>query len=678
MIIETEQIEIERSRTFKQSNFKMKPNLAILDLLRNSLYSDKILAQIREHSSNAIDSHARSKKKSVPINVTLPTTLDPQFKVRDFGAGLDESGIFDIYASYGESDKVKSNDEIGAFGIGAKSYFGYGSKTATITSVNQGVKRSYAAYIDESQLGMISLLTEEPTDEPSGMEISIPVKQGDIYDFNAKTAEFFKFWEVKPEFKNLVIPIPTLDWSLKKDNWGILKSSTPKIVMGGVAYNLDVNAITGLPHKYNALINAGLILFAPIGAIDIAGSRETVSDSEKTSKFIGGFLKIIEEEIRDSILLEFKKATSLYEAKKLYYEFFQHFGSIGNKLREIVTIGDIQWEGQVIDSYTIPITLRCQQLYKQRWRRRKYNVDSCYGQLDIFPDIQVYYATEKVFDIKRASRYLKEKLSLANDRVYFIEARESEVLPWATAIGIPSTIVKCIDTIIPPRAPRVYTPRAKRSSPQIEVYIVPKLGEKSLDKLDLATAVPAYTIYKKGDSIFFDEECTESMRTSWYQIGKLLPKLEDMMDIRVVHFTKSSKLDKSIWIPFYPAVKAHLKSRVVSFKARKVNKDAFWGTIKAVLEWMSKNQTAFKSRANPFNKLVSMIAWEEEEKFLSNALFAQFGIKFDDKEYESRLTRVEELQNSLLERYPLFTHIPSNQPFEVTLDYIRGQDAIKK
>ena len=75
----------------------------IFNVLRNQLYSDKILAVVREYSTNAVDAHIEAGKPDLPIEVTMPNRLNPFLKVRDFGPALTDEEIADIYAFYGES-----------------------------------------------------------------------------------------------------------------------------------------------------------------------------------------------------------------------------------------------------------------------------------------------------------------------------------------------------------------------------------------------------------------------------------------------------------------------------------------------------------------------------------------------------------------------------------------------
>ena len=115
MIIEKTTAEIERSNVFQEFDFKIgKDGYAhIFGILRNQLYSDKPLAVAREYMVNAYDSHVAAGKGDVPFHVSLPNAIFPNFRVRDFGVGLSEEEMEEVFASYGESTKRESNDYVG-------------------------------------------------------------------------------------------------------------------------------------------------------------------------------------------------------------------------------------------------------------------------------------------------------------------------------------------------------------------------------------------------------------------------------------------------------------------------------------------------------------------------------------------------------------------------------------
>ena len=200
MITTSKQNRLEQSEDFQSVKFGIKESgiAHIFNVLRNQLYSDKVLAVIREYSTNAVDAHIEVGKGDVPIKVTLPTALTPEFKVRDFGRGLTEQQIGEIYAMYGESTKRGTNEQIGQLGLGSKSAFAYGDNFV-INSFVKGDKTTYNAFIDPSDVGQISKIHSEKTDENDGIEIVIPVKSDDYDEFYRKATELYKYFKVVPD-----------------------------------------------------------------------------------------------------------------------------------------------------------------------------------------------------------------------------------------------------------------------------------------------------------------------------------------------------------------------------------------------------------------------------------------------------------------------------------------------
>jgi hypothetical protein len=275
-------------------------NLAhIFDVLRNNVYSDKMLAIIREYSTNAIDANVEAGKEKTPIHITLPTIVESTFKVRDNGLGLSEEEIFEVYSSYGASTKRDSNKLIGAKGLGSKSAFAY-SSSFSIASYHGGYKKIYEAYIDESNLGTIAKTHEEKSNEPTGIEISIAINNSDISTFNDKAMRFYAF----------VNPFPVVtgynetlkEWKAKSlnkvgaadgyeiytlvDRWSSRYSwsSGVGVRMGNTVYFIptDVLSKPEISLNYISQNHKVLILDAEIGAFPVTASREELEYTPAT------------------------------------------------------------------------------------------------------------------------------------------------------------------------------------------------------------------------------------------------------------------------------------------------------------------------------------------------------------------------------------------------------------
>src|SRR4029077_7352887 len=97
----------------------------IMTILRDTLYSDKILAIMREYGANAWDANREAGRGQEPIEVTIPARGAPTLVIRDHGPGLSRDDIKKVYTQYGASTKRDSDLAVGMLGIGSKSGFAY-------------------------------------------------------------------------------------------------------------------------------------------------------------------------------------------------------------------------------------------------------------------------------------------------------------------------------------------------------------------------------------------------------------------------------------------------------------------------------------------------------------------------------------------------------------------------
>ena len=320
----------------------------IFNVLRNQLYSDKILAVVREYSCNAVDAMIDAGKKTEPIEVTLPNSMNPNFMVRDFGEGLTDKEIQDIYAFYGESTKRNTNEQTGMLGIGSKSAFAYGDNFIINSYVN-GVKSSYNAFIDPSQVGQISKLSSEPTTEADGIEIVVPVKSDDYEEFRNKARILFEHFVVKPVIKGTKeFSYSTEDVLFKgegwrwvnrnhQQQWQIVREAT--VVMGNIGYPINENELN--IHKLekedretlSSLVTDSLVLEVPIGELDISASREKLQYTDRTRENLINALRKVRDELNTIVNEKFENSKTLFDAKILWGQVFD-YGSPMYPLRD--------------------------------------------------------------------------------------------------------------------------------------------------------------------------------------------------------------------------------------------------------------------------------------------------------------------------------------------------------
>ena len=133
MIIETKNKNIKAQGIAKQKSCSIDQEdmRYIASLLRNN-YSNPLLATIREIVANALD-----VTKNKKVSIQLPTQIEPNFIVRDYGCGLSEEDMLGLYTKYGKSTKRDTNNAIGGFGIGRFAPLSYTESFIVISVIHR-------------------------------------------------------------------------------------------------------------------------------------------------------------------------------------------------------------------------------------------------------------------------------------------------------------------------------------------------------------------------------------------------------------------------------------------------------------------------------------------------------------------------------------------------------------
>lgn len=276
----------------------------IMKILRSQLYSDKILAVLREYSANAWDANREAGRGDVPIKVVLPTVMDPTLYIRDYGPGISHEDMFSIYAQYGVSTKRGGNGQVGMLGIGSKSGFAY-TDSFTVTTWQSGTQRIYAALLNNDEKGTLNLLDESESEEPDGTMIQIPVRPIDVPAFVSKAETLFLHFKPRP---NINISLePELVPEVLMKNGNITKGyGSWMAVMGCIAYHIDLSQLRGInAHRGGAgdfLNRLDGLLYFDIGEIEIAASREGLEYSDKTkAALIDKLIDLVDEFVKHTL-----------------------------------------------------------------------------------------------------------------------------------------------------------------------------------------------------------------------------------------------------------------------------------------------------------------------------------------------------------------------------------------
>ena len=270
------------TNTLIQSNvqnsheFSIKTSAFAFDILSDKLYSNKVLAVVREYLTNALDAQ-KANGVVKPLEVTLPndsllTGITP-WEVRDYGTGLTEEQIHQFYCVYFSSSKQETNDFTGMLGLGCKAGFAY-THTFTVTSWINGTESKYLLF-KEDGTPKISKIYTKPSDEPTGLKVSIIAEKRDIKEFRDTTAEVLSYF---PE-EYIPAPFERYKPTFECKRYFLTNNYQLGVLMGNVLYPVD-------RYDIGVSFGKGITLKLPIGAVPILPSREGLSLDSDTKEFL--------------------------------------------------------------------------------------------------------------------------------------------------------------------------------------------------------------------------------------------------------------------------------------------------------------------------------------------------------------------------------------------------------
>jgi hypothetical protein len=302
------------------------------------LYNDRAMAVIREYSTNARDSHIEAGLGNTPIEIDLPGALSPYIKIRDFGVGMSEDDIRDIYSKYGASTKRETNEQTGMLGLGCKSALTY-TNQFTLVGTKDGIRTAVSISRDDTG-GSMTVVSKKETDEENGVEVIIPVSYAD--EMNRKARFFFSFWDAGTVKINGTLnsgpkeQFPNALWI--DDNHFMTSSYANEIhleddyvVMGGVPYPTSLKTS-------NLKYGIKTVAFVDIGKVNFTPSREALIDTSKTKSTLRQEALIFSNQ--EAVLKALQKTIDACETKSeavtkaitLYESFYKGAANLPDKL----------------------------------------------------------------------------------------------------------------------------------------------------------------------------------------------------------------------------------------------------------------------------------------------------------------------------------------------------------
>lgn len=304
----------ESNVEMKSKSFGIGDASAIIDILRNRMYSMPIQTLVQEYICNGRDASIEAgtfgKHK---IKITAPTKLSCEFRVRDFGVGMSEDRVSTVFTQYGNSTKRASNNQIGGYGLGAKSAWAY-TDSFTVVSFFNGTKTTYLCHVGKDNIGSMDVLNTEKTTEPNGVEIVVTVKPEDIKKFTQAIKRVLAFWnndsyelnitfdKSKTIYKDSLCSIYELRVDHNPDEWAGTQRGA-FITVDDVIFPLPPSISNKIQHSKT------LYIHLKTGDVDVAPSREAIIDNDKVANVLKKYnahIALINKQINDQKTIDDK------------------------------------------------------------------------------------------------------------------------------------------------------------------------------------------------------------------------------------------------------------------------------------------------------------------------------------------------------------------------------------
>lgn len=475
----------------EESAFHIATTATAFEILSSKIYKYPERAVLREYACNAFDAHVYVNKKSVPFEIHLPTQFEPFLSIRDFGPGLDKTGIVELFTTYFNSNKIQSNDFIGAMGLGSKSAFTV-CDNFTATSWYDGVKFQYALYLNEDRKPAYSLISENQTTESNGLEVKIPVKSGDIHKYEQEALQLFKYWDLMPTFIGKKPHITKDTPNLKGKNWYTTERYTSharagiysKVLMGHVSYPFDILQLKNVGDTAKKLFNCGLIIRLPIGSVQVAASREELNYHKQTIQRLEHELAVIEQEYADTVQKQIDQAAHYYDACLLASK----MPIFPNKAK---------YKGRQVEvSHSVNFSKTVMHFVHKSWGKKRSSIQQYVGPTNLnIGNITRFY--EKDIDLTSHIR-CEQEVERSSSDVFLVEPDDIKEL--TTKLGYPANLIPKVSSL-------THTKLARKNYKVTGIYEIEEIPGTSYtpSRFRWKAATVDFSVTPKGYYIgFFD------------------------------------------------------------------------------------------------------------------------------------------------------------------------------
>ncbi len=362
----------------KPTTMSIENNSMAFRVISKNIYKNGIRAIIRELSTNCVDAHIVKGNTDVSFEVKLPVSHRPSLSIRDFGHGMSEQEIDDIYKIYFKS--TKTDKENGAYGLGGKSPFAY-RDDYYITSYQNGIMKKYKLFWNyelDVPIPDCQKVEEVPTTEPDGLEVTVPnISPSDFYKFEEEAISVFKhFADVRPVLygsSGLIAPEKyTLseplfsgeNYKIYADTKEYYNTVTCYAIVGSIGYSIQIPELGDSlsSEERNLLSKCRFDFYFDKSAIKTGPGREEIVYDKATIANIVARIKEMHVDVYFRLQRELNAIDGLYDTRMFYAKY--------KKLDAFFPSEGMFYRGEIINTSDIVLTTQLNRFsYSNTYKR---------------------------------------------------------------------------------------------------------------------------------------------------------------------------------------------------------------------------------------------------------------------------------------------------------------------
>ena len=377
------------------NSMRMNLTAQSYSLILENLYKDPLGAVLRELTTNAVEAHQMAGTTDKKVAIQLPTMLDTDLIIRDFGTGLTDDEIEKYLNCLFSSSKGEDNDAMGGFGLGSKSPLAL-VDSFNLVSVKDGYQYDYMWIKEKGQIPTPIFQGKSKTSRQNGITITVPLGSStkvplqNLQRYVAASAnrQLFAFQnqvmiveDASKDYDDLVdissklftdkllVDLPNI--SIYHDSaiagnggysYGYGRNYTAKsyVQIGSVIYDYSFADISfsDLAAYFNNLQNFVVAIKVPIGQLELPMSREEVNITDNNKTLVGQAYKRALDDIKQHITTlafdantdaagyykQIKSYAKTQDSTVLSYKLYPNAVTLRNKEKAIKLLKDCHYD----------------------------------------------------------------------------------------------------------------------------------------------------------------------------------------------------------------------------------------------------------------------------------------------------------------------------------------------